>query len=112
MLLAASTFAAEVKVGDSVLGYWAETQVYYTGTAVEQKGTRFVVVFDDGDTAELPADKVRVNDIKAGSKVAARWTDGEYYRGTVAKVVGRALYIHYADGDKGWVPWSWIAVEK
>jgi len=26
-------------------------------------------------------------------------------------VVGRAFYIHYDDGDKRWVPWSWIAVK-
>lgn len=67
-------------------------------------------MFEDGDTAVVDKSKVRSNDIKVGSKVIARWTDGEYYNGTVAKVVGRAFYIHYDDGDKGWAAFSWIAV--
>ena len=41
----------------------------------------------------------------------ALWTDGKRYRGKVAKVVGRAFYIHYEDGDKGWVPWGWISMD-
>lgn len=102
--------AAEVGVGDTVLAYWKEGDAYFIGTAVEKMGGGFLIVFEDGDTAVVDKSKVRSNDIKVGSKVIARWTDGEYYNGTVAKVVGRAFYIHYDDGDKGWAPFSWIAV--
>lgn len=111
-MLGVPAAAAEVSIGDTVLAYWEKDDAgaYFVGTAVEKKGDGFFVVFEDGDTAIVDKTKVRGNDIKAGSKVVARWQDGNYYGGTVTKIVGRALYIHYDDGDKGWVPWSWIAV--
>ncbi len=59
------------KIGSTVLGYWQESQAYYLGTVAEKKGTDFVVVFDDGDIATLPADKIRENNLKVGSKVTA-----------------------------------------
>ena len=102
--------AEEPKVGAHVLALWEPDNVYFVGTVAEKKGTGYLVVFEDGDTATLPASKIRANDIKAGSKVTARWDDGKYYAGTVSKVAGRALSIKYADGDERWVPWSWIAV--
>ena len=103
--------AADVQVGDRVLAHWEQGNAYFVATAVEQKGTRFLVVFEDGDTAVVSRTKIRKNDIEVGSRVIARWRDGRYYQGRVARTVGRALYIHYDDGDKGWAPWSWIAVK-
>jgi hypothetical protein len=103
--------AEEPKVGGTVLGWWAESQAYFIATIVEKQGTDFVVVFEDGDMATLPADKIKENTLKVGSKVVSRWTDGEYYPGTISKAVGRAFYIKYDDGDERWVPWSWIAVK-
>ena len=103
--------AEDPKIGATVLGYWQETQAYYLGTVAEKKGTDFVVVFDDGDIATLPADKIRENNLKVGSKVTARWEDGNAYGGTISKVVGRAFYIKYDDGDERWVPFSWIEVK-
>ena len=103
--------AADVSVGDSVLAYWQEADAYFIATVVERQGKGYLVVFEDGDLAAVAGSKIRKNNLKAGSKVIARWTDGKYYGGTVAKTVGRAFYIHYADGSKRWVPWSWIAVK-
>ena len=48
--------------------------------------------------------------LAVGSRVLARWSDGTYYPGSIARIVGRALYIHYDDGDERWVPLSGIAV--
>ena len=107
----ATTFADDFKVGDTVLAHWMKGNAYFVGTLVEDNGPSFVVVFEDGDVANVSKTKVRKNDIRVGSRVIARWKDDEYYRGKVAKIVGRALYIHYDDGDKGWAPWSWIAVQ-
>ena len=110
--LCASAVAAEATaVGDTVLAYWKPGDAYFVGTAVEKKGTGFLIVFEDGDTAVVPAAKIRKYDLKVGSAVIARWSDGKYYKGKIAKVVGRAFYIHYDDGDKGWAPRSWIAVK-
>ena len=103
--------AEEPKVGATVLGWWQESQAYFLATVVEKKGTDYVVLFEDGDMATLPADKIKENTLKVGSKVVAKWDDGEYYGGTISKAVGRAFYIKYEDGDERWVPWSWIAVK-
>ena len=103
--------AEEPKVGATVLGWWEESQHFFIATLVEKKGTDFVVVFEDGDMATLPATKIKENTLKVGSKVTSRWTDGEYYPGTISKAVGRAFYIKYDDGDERWVPWSWIATK-
>lgn len=108
-LLGVSTAWADVSVGDSVIAHWAANDAYYIGTAVEDKDDGFLVVFEDGDQAVVPKAKVRENDVKKGSKVMAKWSDGQFYPGKVNKVVGRALFIHFDDGDKGWTTWSGIA---
>jgi hypothetical protein len=98
-------------IGDTVLAYWQPSDAYFVGTVVEKVDTGFVVLFEDGDEAAVPAAKVRRYDLNVGSAVIARWNDGEFYKGVIAQVVGRAFYIHYDDGDKRWVPLSWIAVQ-
>lgn len=110
--VAAPAVAEEVRVGDTVLAYWARGGAYFVGTAVEESGPGYLIVFEDGDTSVVSKTKIRKNDIKVGSRVVSRWKDGEYYEARVAKIVGRALYVHYEDGDKGWVPWSCIAVKQ
>ena len=109
--LCASAVAEEAAVGDTVLAYWKPGDAYFVGTAVEKKDTGFLIVFEDGDTVVVPAEKIRKYNLKVGTAVLARFSDGEFYRGTIARVVGRACYIHYDDGDKGWVPLSGIAVK-
>ena len=109
--LCSSVVAEEVKVGDTVLAYWARGGAYFVGTAVEESGPGYLIVFEDGDTSVVSKTKIRKNDIKVGSRVISRWKDGKYYEARVTKIVGRALYVHYDDGDKGWVPWSFIAVK-
>ena len=110
-ILCASAVAEAAAVGDTVLAFWKPGDAFFVGTAVEKSDNGFVIVFEDGDTAVVPAAKIRKYDLKVGSAVIARWSDGKYYKGKIAKVVGRAFYIHYDDGDKRWAPWSWIAVK-
>ena len=110
-ILCASAVAEAAAVGDTVLAYWKPGDAYFVGTAVEKKDTGFLIVFEDGDTAVVPAAKIRKYNLKVGAAVIARFSDGKYYEGKIAKVVGRACYIHYDDGDKEWVPLSWIAVK-
>ena len=41
--------AQEVEVGDTVLAHWAQANAYFVGTAVEEHGSRRLIVFEDGD---------------------------------------------------------------
>lgn len=111
VLVAAPSAARAVEVGDTVLAYWPPANAYFIGTAVEKTERGYRIVFDDGDRATVPLDKIRKYNIKVGTPVIALWTNGRRYRGKVAKVVGHAFYIHYADGDEGWAPRSWISVD-
>jgi hypothetical protein len=99
-----------VMIGDTVLAYWEPGGAYFVGTAVEKVDSGFTILFEDGDQAVVPAAKIRKYDLGVGAAVIARWSDGEFYKGIIAQVVGRAFYIHYDDGDKRWVPLCWIAV--
>ena len=110
--IAVPAVAQEVEVGDTVLAHWAQANAYFVGTAVEEHGTSFLIVFEDGDTAVVSKLKIFKNDITVGSRVIARWKDDGYYPGIVTRIVGRALYIQYDDGDKGWAPWSGVAVSE
>jgi hypothetical protein len=111
LLFLAPPPARAVDVGDTVLAWWAPGRAYFVATAVEKADGGYLVVFEDGDRAVVPERMIRKYDLKVGSAVIAKWTDGRYYPGKIAKVVGRAFYVHYDDGDKGWAPLSWIAVK-
>src|SRR5687767_5123044 len=111
LALLAQPAARAAEVGDTVLALWAPDRLYFVGTVVEKTDAGYRVVFEDGDQAVVAADNVRRFDLKAGSAVMARWTDKRMYPGKIAKVTGRAFYIHYDDGDKGWVPWGFVAVK-
>lgn len=104
--------ARAVEIGQSVLAYWEADQAYFLATVVEKTDTGYLVVFEDGDRADLPAGKIYANNIAVGTAVIAKWDDGNFYPGKVAKIVGRAYFINYDDGDQGWAPASWIVVKN
>ena len=78
----------EVEVGDSVLARWPGVNAYFVGTAIEEDDSGFRVVFEDGDIGVVGRSEVFRNDIVVGRRVFARWKDGSYYPGTVARIVG------------------------
>src|SRR5207244_2224262 len=95
LVIAVPSSARAVEVGDTVLAFYSSANAYFLGTAVEKTDDGYRIVFEDGDTAVVPEGKIRKNDIKVGTAVIAKFKDGKYYQGKVAKVVGRAFYIHY-----------------
>ncbi|HVX10783.1 MAG TPA: hypothetical protein VHC22_06350 [Pirellulales bacterium] len=111
LMIATQTALQAVEIGDSVLAVWDADNVYFVGTAVEKAEGGFRIIFEDGETKVVAENQIRKNDLEVGSKVFARWADGRFYPGKIAKAVGRVFYIHYDDGDKGWAPLSWIAVK-
>ena len=100
----------EGPIGESVFAWWAANEVYFVGTVVEEREGKTLVVFEDGEQAWVNTrDQIKRLDVVVGSEVMARWTDGRYYPGRVSRIVGRALFIDYDDGDKGWTSWAGIA---
>jgi hypothetical protein len=102
-------------IGAMCLAYWEPNDYYFVGTVVEDSsetgGGGYRVIFADGDQAVVPAALVKRLDIGVGSKVYAMWSDKRFYSGTVARIVGGALFIEFDDGDKGWTSWAGIAVK-
>jgi len=99
-------------VGESVLAYWRTTGLFHMGTIVDHNSYGYHVVFEDGDQANSIADaEIKSANLSVGTKVLAMWTDKSLYPGTIAKICGRAFYIHFDDGDKGWAPMMGIALK-
>jgi hypothetical protein len=110
-----SVCGIDFDIGERVLAYWEDSSLYYVGTTVEYdstiKGGGYHIVFADGDQDVIPITRIKPFDLKVGSKVLALWSDGNLYNGTIHKILGDAVYIHFDDGDKGWTSWAGIAVE-
>lgn len=100
----------DVTIGETVFAYWEPFEGYFVGTVVERNDTGYRVVFEDGDQAKLNANQIHKFRLEVGMDIIARWDDGAYYSGKIAQLVGRACYIHYDDGDRRWVPLSWLAM--
>jgi hypothetical protein len=111
LLLLTAAFQVEwdPKVGDTVLAWWEPNAIYFVGTIVEEEGSRELIVFEDGEQAWVNSSQIRPLDVNRGTEVMARWSDGSYYPGRVSRIVGRALFIEYDDGDSGWTSWAGIA---
>ena len=103
---------AEWKEGAWVLAPWAETGLDFVGTVAAKRDEGYLIVFEDGDIGVAHGARLRENTLDVDSRVFARWIDGRYYPGRIAKKEGRALYIDYDDGDGRWVPWAAIAVRQ
>jgi hypothetical protein len=98
VLLTATVFAW--KAGNRVLGQWSDG-LWYPAKITGAVGADFNISFDDGDTAVLPAVKIRKIDWKVGMKVQCNWKKGGvYYTGTITKMQGESIHISYDDGDQ------------
>jgi hypothetical protein len=98
-------------IGELVLAFWKNSDAYFFATIVEQKDEQCYVVFADGDQGWVPTPKIKKLELKEGLKVMAKWSNGSFYPGTIAKMVSGAFYIHFDDGDKGWTSLAGIAIK-
>ena len=111
LLLTAFQVEWDPKVGDTVLAWWEGNEIYFVATVVEEEGARSLVVYEDGDQAWVNSNQIKPMDLGPGSRVMAKWSDGKFYPGRIERIVGRALFIQYNDGDSGWTSWAGIARE-
>ena len=100
VLILTATLAFAWQAGDRILGQWGDGY-WYPATISSQEGAGFSVNFDDGDTAVLPASKIRSINWKVGTRVQCNWKNsGRYYQGTITEMDGDSIHISYDDGDQ------------
>ncbi len=100
-------------IGDTVFGYWKSTGSYHVGTVVNNDGGRYHVVFEDGDQVnDLSDGDLQPFNLQVGMKVFAKWSNASFYPGTIANITGRAFFINFEDGDKGWTSMSGILLKR
>ena len=100
VIVFAAVAAFAWQAGDRVLGQWGDGY-WYPAQVAEADGTNFSVAFDDGDTAVLPAVKIRRINWTVGTKVQCNWQNkGGYYSGTITEMDGESIHISYDDGDQ------------
>ncbi|EDO31860.1 predicted protein [Nematostella vectensis] len=96
-----------VPIGARVIAAFEGRCHYYKGRVTQIDSTnpyapRYHVTYDDGDKGWVNCDKVRLLPMRAdevGTRVYARWTNGQFYLGTVERV-GHKIEIKYDDGDR------------
>ena len=71
----------------------------FTQVSVSHEASPLMKLVSRGDTTVVDDSRIRKNDLRVGSNVLARWSNGKHYPGRIARIVGRALYIHFDDGD-------------
>lgn len=106
LTLALSLFAAPTLVFAApavdalVLAVWGPDGYFYPARVAAVSGKDVKVAYYDGDVATVPADKTKALDWAVGTAVECNWKNkGKYFPGKIAKKVGEALSIAYADGD-------------
>ena len=99
----------QVVIGARVMAVWKGATMY-PGTVIQVTGGKARVQWDDGDLPlDVPFERVALfvvgaapvaaHNLQAGDRVAAKWTDGNWWYGTIASVDDEGYVIHYADGD-------------
>lgn len=107
-VLAAPCSAADtLKEGDVVWAEW-ETNAWFHGKIGKKTDKGYQINFDDGDVVDVEVTKIALDkepkkdDLKAGVRVLAKWSDDRFYPGKIAEVKADGNYaIDFDDGDKG-----------
>lgn len=91
--MALPALAADPKVGDTVWAQW-RPNAWYHGKADKACDRGLHIAFDDGDQACISPALAAVDrgattgELKPGTRVLARWSDGKYYGATVLRSAG------------------------
>lgn len=93
--------SSQWKVDDRVLVNWSADDYWYPATITEVNGSRYRVVFDDGDEEWTEAARITAENLTVGNRVFANWKrQGLYYPGKITARRGNTITILYDDGDQ------------
>jgi hypothetical protein len=100
--------------GSRVLAVWPIEQIYWYPATVKVSTKQWVEVhYDDGHKARVKASEVMAIDIKAGSKVFARFKGGPYYQpAEVTEIKGEKIRLSYDDGGTEQTNISFVRVMR
>jgi hypothetical protein len=88
-------------IEDRVLVHWSQDEYWYPATITKVSGSRYFVVFDDGDEEWTEASRVSAENLAAGDRVFGNWKrEGKYYPGRITSRQGNTITILYDDGDQ------------
>jgi hypothetical protein len=94
---------SDFHVGDEVLAMWQNDGFVDPAVVVAVDGPNAHVAYLDGSEATLPFGALRHGTLGPGLALQANWRGGgSYYEGTITQRIGMAVYVVYADGDRGW----------
>jgi hypothetical protein len=75
----------------------------YPAEIVSIDGDKIIVQFLDGPERMLTPELIRRFELKVGMPVESRWRGGQrFFRGTIQKLEGDRVFLHYDDGDEEW----------
>lgn len=96
-------FSGRWKEGSRCLVRWSGDSFWYPATVDAVKDGLYHVAYDDGDAEWRMENHIRGLGIKVGDVVFGNWLGkGRYYRGKIAEIKDRRIFIHYDDGDREW----------
>ncbi len=100
------------KIGDRVLGRRQKEPYWYPGTVRHVDGTRFYVIFDDGDDALLDLERLRAFQLQVGDRVFVRTAAPQTYApATVTALKGDQLRVEYEGGAEEWTKLALVRLQ-
>jgi hypothetical protein len=100
-----------LKIGDRVLGRRPPEDYWYPGTIRHSVGSRFYVIFEDGEDALLPPEHLRPLRLEAGDLVfARRAAEGDYEPARITAKADDKLNLTFPDGQKAWTALGLVRV--
>jgi hypothetical protein len=90
-------------IGDRVIGRRTAEEFWYPGTIRHSDGSRFYVIFADGEDALLGAEQLRPLQLRVGDLVFARKQDNrDYQPARLTEQAEDRLLLTYTDGERAW----------
>jgi len=93
----------DFQIGDEIMAPWTNDGFLYPAILVAIDGEKGHVAYLDGDEADVWLAALRHGALGPGMQVNVNWKgQRRYYDGVIRQRIGQAVFVDYADGDRGW----------